>query len=96
MNGCAKFSGLTDREFTKILGWPGYYVYRHEIDKAARTLKLLVRRKRGNKVLICSGCGGRASKIEEVRERTVSDLPWRKYQATVAWSFTGFAVESAG
>jgi transposase len=74
---------LTDREFTKILDWPGYRVYRHEIDEAGRTLKLWVRRKRGNRVLICSGCGGRAHKIEEVRQREVRDLPWRKYQAIV-------------
>lgn len=78
---------MTDREFTKILDWPGYHVYRHEIDEAARTLKLWVRRKRGNKVLLCSGCGGRATKIEEVRERTVRDLPWRKYQAIVVVEF---------
>jgi len=74
---------LTDREFTKILDWPGYRVYRHEIDEAGGTLKLWVRRKRGNSVLICSGCGGRAHKIEEVRQREVRDLPWRKYQAIV-------------
>jgi transposase len=74
---------LTDREFTKILDWPGYRVYRHEIDEAGRTLRLWVRRKRGNRILICSGCGGRARKIEEVRQREVRDLPWRKYQAVV-------------
>ena len=78
---------MTDREFTKILDWPGYRVYRHEIDEAARTLKLWVRRKRGNGVLVCSGCGGRAPKIVEVRERTVRDLPWRKYQAMVLVEF---------
>ena len=78
---------MTDREFTRILDWPGYRVYRHEIDESTRTLKLWVRRKRGNKVLVCSGCGGRAPKIEEVRERTVRDLPWRKYQAIVAVEF---------
>jgi transposase len=78
---------LTDREFTRILDWPGYRVYRHEIDESTRTLKLWVRRKRGNKVLLCSGCGGRAPKIEEVRERTVRDLPWRKYQAIVVVEF---------
>ncbi len=33
--------------------------------------------------MICSGCGGRAHKIEEVRQREVRDLPWRKYQAIV-------------
>jgi len=78
---------LTDREFTRILDWPGYRVYRHEIDEATRTLKLWVRRKRGNRVLICSGCGGRAPRVEEVRERTVRDLPWRRYQAIVVVEF---------
>jgi transposase len=78
---------LSERDFTKILDWPGYCVYRHEIDESARTLKLWVRRKRGNKVLICSGCGGRCSKIVEVRERAVRDLPWRKYRATVLVEF---------
>lgn len=46
----------------------------HEIDERTRTPKLWVRRKRGNKVLICSGCGGRCSKIEEIRRREVSDF----------------------
>jgi transposase len=78
---------LTEREFTKILDWPGYRVYRHEIDEKTRTLKLWVRRKRGNKVLICSGCGGRCSKIEEIRQREVRDLPWRKYQTIVVVEF---------
>ena len=54
-------------------------MYRHEIDEKTQTLKLWVRRKRGNKVLLCSGCGGRCSKIEEIRQREVRDLPWRKY-----------------
>jgi transposase len=74
---------LTEREFTKILDWPGYRVYRYEINEQARTLKLWVRRKRGNKQYICSGCGGHAPKLEEVREREVRDLPWRKYQTVV-------------
>lgn len=78
---------MKEREFTKILDWPGYYVYRHEIDERTRRLKLWVRRKRGNKVLICSGCGGRCSKIEEIRQREVRDLPWRKYQTTVVVEF---------
>ena len=78
---------MTGREFTKILDWPGYRVYRHEIDEEARTLKLWLRRKRGNKVLICSGCGGRCWKIEENRQRTVRDLPWRKYQTFVVVEF---------
>ena len=78
---------MNEREFTKILDWPGYRVYRHEIDEGTRTLKLWVRRKRGNKVLTCSGCGGRCSKIEEIRQREVRDLPWRKYQTIVVVEF---------
>lgn len=78
---------MTEREYTTILDWPGYRVYRHEIDEKMRTLKLWVRRKRGNKILICSKCGGRCTKIEEVRQREVRDLPWRKYQTIVVVEF---------
>lgn len=78
---------MTEREFTKILDWPGYGVYRHEIDEKARTLRLWVRRKRGNRVFRCSGCGGRCTKIAEIRQREVRDLPWRKYQTFVVIEF---------
>lgn len=78
---------MTQREFTKILDWPGYRVYRHEIDEKTRTLRLWVRRKRGNRVFICSGCGGRCTKIAEIRQREVRDLPWRKYQTFVVIEF---------
>jgi len=59
----------------RILGWPGYRVYRHEIDEQKRTLKLWVRRKKGNKLLRCSNCRGLCKTLEEVREREVQDLP---------------------
>jgi transposase len=62
-------------------------VYRHDIDEKTRTLKLWVRRKRGNKILTCSGCGGRCTKIQEIRQREVRDLPWRKYQTVVVVEF---------
>jgi len=42
-----------------------------------------VRRKRGNRVLICSGCGRRVSEIAEVYEREVRDLPCFEYRTTV-------------
>lgn len=58
-------------------------MYRHEIDEQKRTLKLWVRRKKGNKLLRCSNCSGLCKTIEEVRDREVQDLPWRKYQPTV-------------
>ena len=69
------------------MDWPGYRVYRHEIDEKTRTLRLWVRRKRGNRVFICSGCGGRCTKIAEIRQREVRDLPWRKYQTFVVIEF---------
>lgn len=58
-------------------------MYRHSIDEEQRTLKLWVRRKKGNRKVICSGCGKAAAPVAEVRERTVRDLPWRKYRAEV-------------
>ena len=66
-----------------MLGWPGYQVWRHEIDEKAKTLKLWVRRKRGNKRLICSGCGRRVEAIHEISEREVRDLPVFEFRTTV-------------
>lgn len=74
---------MRDHEFTKILDWPGYRVWKHEIDERTRMLRLWVRRKRGNRVLVCSGCGKRVKEVAEIREREVRDLPWRKYQTFV-------------
>jgi transposase len=70
-------------DWTKILGWPGYRVYQQEIDEKAKTLKLWVRRKRGNRRLICSGCGGRIAEPAEVTEREVRDLACFEYRTTV-------------
>jgi transposase len=74
---------MSDSEWTKILGWPGYRVYRSEINEVAKTLRLWVRRKRGNRKLVCSGCGKRVHEIVETYEREVRDLPWSQYRATV-------------
>jgi transposase len=63
--------------------WPGYRVYQHEIDEAAKTLRLWVRRKRGNRKLICSGCGRKFSEAHDYNEREVRDLPWGEYRTTV-------------
>ncbi len=57
------------------MGWPGYRVYQNEINERAKTLKLWVWRKAGNRKLVCSGCGRRVSKLHEVYEREVRDLP---------------------
>ena len=74
---------MRDNDWTKILGWPGYRVNRAEIDEAAKTLKLWVRRKPGNRKVVCSGCGRRVSEIREVYEREVRDLACFEYQTTV-------------
>ena len=70
-------------DWTKILGWPGYRVYQHEIDGQAKTLKLWVRRKPGNRKLVCSGCGRRVGEFHEVYEREVRDLPCFECRTTV-------------
>lgn len=74
---------MTDSEWTKILGWPGYRVYRSEINEVAKTLRLWVRRKRGNRKLVCSGCGKRVHEIVQTYEREVRDLPCFEYRTTV-------------
>ena len=76
---------MREHEWTRVLGWPGYKVYRMEIDERGRDLKLWVRRKKTGLQLICSGCGQHvaASLIHEVCEREVRDLPCFEYRATV-------------
>ena len=74
---------MRDSDWTKILGWPGYRVWRSEINEPAKRLKLWVRRKRGNRALVCSGCGRRVHRIAEVYEREVRDLPCFEYLTTV-------------
>ena len=74
---------MRDTDFTKILAWPGYRVYRHEIDEGAKRLRLWVRRKRRPRPLICSGCGRRVREVHDVSEREVRDLPWGEYRTTV-------------
>jgi transposase len=72
-----------DNEFTRILQWPGYRVYRHEIDDKKKVLELWVRRKRGNRKLECSGCGRKFEEAYDANERAVRDLPWSSFMTTV-------------
>lgn len=73
----------TDNEFTRILQWPGYRVYRHVINEKDKTLDLWVRRKRGNRKLECSGCGRKFSDPYDYNERVVRDLPWSEFKTSV-------------
>jgi transposase len=74
---------LRRNDWSKILGWPGYTVFQQEIDEKAKTLKLWVRRKRGNRRLICSACGRRIGEPADTTEREVRDLPWGEFRTTV-------------
>src|SRR5215469_5911683 len=74
---------MRDHDFTKILRWPGYRVYQYEINEEAKTLRLWVRRKRGNRKRECSGCGRKLVDYQDCREREVRDLPWGEFQTTV-------------
>jgi transposase len=74
---------MRENDWTKVLGWPGYRVYQHEIDEKAKTLKLWVRRKRGNRKLICSGCGRKVAEAYDIYQREVRDLPWSALRASV-------------
>ena len=58
-------------------------MYRHEINERAKTLKLWVRRKRGNRNLVCGGCGRKLDEAHEVSEREVRDLPCMEFRTTV-------------
>lgn len=74
---------MRDNDLTKLLGWPGYRVYRHEIDEEAKTLKLWVRRKRGHQKLVCSGCGRELEGAHDTNEREVRDLPCMEFRTTI-------------
>jgi transposase len=73
----------TDNEFTRILQWPGYRVYRQKIDEHKQILELWVRRKRGNRKLECSGCGRKFTEAYDCNHRVVRDLPWSTFKTTV-------------
>ena len=74
---------MQEHDFTKILGWPGYRVYRWEVDEVGKEVRLWVRRKRGNRKFVCSGCGRKFEDYHDCRERAVRDLPWSGLRATV-------------
>lgn len=74
---------MRDEDWTRILGWPGWRVYRTEIQEDTKTLKLWVKRKPIPGRLVCSGCGREVSEIREVYEREVRDLACFEYQTTV-------------
>jgi hypothetical protein len=74
--GGTTLGDIDDNDWTGILGWPGYKVYRRERNEETKDLKLWVRRKHRNKQLVCPTCGKQVAEIVETYEREVRDLPW--------------------
>src|ERR1700729_268719 len=76
---------MREHDWTRVLGWPGYRVYQEEIDEQGKKLKLWARGKKTELKLICSGCLQHvsASKIHEIGEREVRDLPCFESSPTV-------------
>jgi transposase len=74
---------MRESDWSKVLGWPGYKVYRHEVNEPLKMLKLWVRRKRGNRKLVCSGCGRKLEEAYDSYEREVRDLPCFEFRTTV-------------
>jgi transposase len=72
-----------EQDWTKMLGFAGYRVYRREIDEQRKHVTLWIRRKRGNQILRCPQCGRRVRDVHEVIERTVRDLPCFEYTTTI-------------
>jgi hypothetical protein len=74
---------MSDTDWSKVPGWPGYRVYQHEIDEVGKRLKLWVRRKSGKRKLVCLGSGRKLSEAYDTNEREVRDLPCFEFRTTV-------------
>src|SRR5450759_2614927 len=74
---------MEKRDLTRLLGWPGYRVYKYEVDAAAKTLKLWVRRKPIHRGFECAGCGRRGHTVIATWEREVADLDCFEFRTTV-------------
>lgn len=74
---------MEKRDLTRLLGWPGYRVYRYELDEASKRLKLWVRKKPIHRGFECSGCGRRVHAVIAMWEREVADLDCFEFRTTV-------------
>lgn len=74
---------MEKRDLTRLLGWPGYRVYRYELDEASKRLKLWVRKKPVHRGFECSGCGRKVHAVIATWEREVADLDCFEFRTTV-------------
>jgi len=66
-----------------LLGWPGYRVYKYEVDEAAKARKLWVRKKPIHRGFECSGCGRPVHAVMATWDREVADLDCFEFRTTV-------------
>ena len=50
---------MEKRDLTRLLGWPGYRVYRYELDEASKRLKLWVQKNQSIGDLNVRAVGGK-------------------------------------
>src|ERR1035438_10780113 len=87
---------MEKRDLTRLLGWPGYRVYKYEVDEGARTLKVWVRKKPIHRGFECSGCGRRVHAVVATWEREVADLDCFEFRTTVVLEAHRLNCVSAG
>ena len=72
---------MPDPSVTRILQFPGYGVYQHEFDEAARTVTCWVRPETAKPYCCCPRCGiSTQATVGSPTERRVRDLPWGPWQ----------------
>ena len=74
------------RDFTWILGLPGFRVLSLENDGEGADGRLTIRlERRGVRRYVCSGCGGRTGRVRSARDRTWDDVPWASHPVTLVY-----------
>ena len=75
------------RDFTWILGLPGFRVLSLENDGEGADGRLTIRlERRGVRRYVCSGCGGRTGRVRSTRDRTWDDVPWASHPVTLVYT----------
>ena len=72
-------SGCEGTTVSNCRGAGTYHEYTHEIDERGGTLKLRVRRKRGNRKLVCSGGVRNLTEACDIDQREVRDCIGRRW-----------------
>src|SRR5664279_5433927 len=87
---------VRDNDWTKILGWPGYCVYRHEIDEPNKTLKLWGGGSVGTGSWCARAAGASWPKPMTATSEKCGTYPVWSFARRWWWSCTGCDVRTAG